>query len=215
MPDHQLQVGPCLTVGAYLEGSPVNTILDTGAGVSIIGKRFVDLYKRVYGRLPKMDPVSLTIKGVNSAAALEATAIVSFPLNFGPRTVPHKVSAVMVPGWDGEILLGWNNLMSMGITFVLNEEGTPMRVKFTRLGVECKLTGPCSDELVRETRTMVQTIVAQIGEESTSRTSVGKPQDPEGKELKPTEAKAGKLPISSPPKVGRRRETRKCIPNHS
>ena len=98
MPDHQLQVGPCLTVGAYLEGSPVNTILDTGAGVSIIGKRFVDLYKRVYGRLPKMDPVSLTIKGVNSAAALEATAIVSFPLNFGPRTVPHKVRAVMVPG---------------------------------------------------------------------------------------------------------------------
>ena len=93
-----------------MEGSPVNTILDTGAGVSIIGKRFVDLYKRVYGRLPKMDPVSLTIKGVNSAAALEATAIVSFPLNFGPRTVPHKVSAVMVPGWDGEILLGWNNL---------------------------------------------------------------------------------------------------------
>ena len=66
MPDYQLQVGPCLTVGAYLEGSPVNTILDTGAGVSIIGRRFVDLYKRVYGRLPKMDPVSLTIKGVNS-----------------------------------------------------------------------------------------------------------------------------------------------------
>lgn len=75
-----------------------------------------------------------------------------------------------------------------------------MRVKFTRLGVECKLTGPCSEELVRETRTMVQTIVAQIGEESTSRTSVGKPQDPEGKELKPTKAKAGKLPISEPTK---------------
>ena len=141
MPDHQLQVGPCLTVGAYLEGSPVNTILDTGAGVSIIGKRFVDLYKRVYGRLPKMDPVSLTIKGVNSAAALEATAIVSFPLNFGPRTVPHKVSAVMVPGWDGEILLGWNNLMSMGITFVLNEEGDPNASKIYSVGGGMQIDG--------------------------------------------------------------------------
>ena len=90
--------------------------------------------------------------------------------------------------------------MSICITFVLDEEGTPMRVKSTRLGVECKLTGPCSEELVQETRTMVQTIVAQIGEESTFKTSVGKPQDPEGKELKPTEAKAGKLPISEPTK---------------
>ena len=142
---HNLQVGPCLSVGAYLEGSPVNTILDSGAGVSIVGKRFTELHKKVYKCLP-----NITIKGVNSAAALQATAVVSFPLNFGPKTVPHLVSAVMVPGWDGEILLGWNDLMALGITFILDEKRTPTRVRFTRLGVECKLTGPCSEELVRE-----------------------------------------------------------------
>ena len=75
---HNLQVGPCLSVGAYLEGSPVNTILDSGAGVSIVGKRFTELHKKVYKCLPKMDPIALTIKGVNSAAALQATAVVSF-----------------------------------------------------------------------------------------------------------------------------------------
>ena len=77
------------------------------------------------------------------------------------------MSAVVVPGWDGEILLGWHNLMRLGITFVLDREGIPNRVRFARLGVECELMGPCSDEAARETRTMVQAVVAQIGKEST------------------------------------------------
>ena len=196
---HNLQVGPCLSVGAYLEGSPVNTILDSGAGVSIVGKRFTELHKKVYKCLPKMDPIALTIKGVNSAAALQATAVVSFPLSFGPKTVPHLVSAVMVPGWDGEILLGWNDLMALGITFILDEKRTPTRVRFTRLGVECKLNGPCSEELARETRTMVQTIVAQMGKEPTLANPIGKPKDHEGKELEPVDGKAGKL--AQDPKV--------------
>ena len=59
---------------------------------------------------------------------------------------------------------------------------------------------------------MVQTIVAQLGEESTFRTSVGKPQDPEGKELKPTEAKAGKLPISEPTKGGEEEKPESASP---
>ena len=196
---HNLQVGPCLSVGAYLEGSPVNTILDSGAGVSIVGKRFTELHKKVYKCLPKMDPIALTIKGVNSAAALQATAVVSFPLSFGPKTVPHLVSAVMVPGWDGEILLGWNDLMALGITFILDEKRTPTRVRFTRLGVECKLNGPCSEELARETRTMVQTIVAQMGKEPTLANPIGKPKDHERKELEPVDGKAGKL--AQDPKV--------------
>ena len=36
--------------------------------------------------------------------------------------------------------------MGLGITFILDREGIPNRVKFARLGVECELMGPCSDE---------------------------------------------------------------------
>ena len=85
-------------VAGYLEGNPVGTILDSGAGVSIVGRRFVDLYRRTFGYPPPMDPITLTVTGVNSAASLAASAVTSFMLSFGPRTASHKVSAVVVPG---------------------------------------------------------------------------------------------------------------------
>ena len=165
--DENLQIGTCLRVAGYLEGNPVSTILDSGAGVSIVGRKFVALYGRTFGHPPPMDPITLTVTGVNSAATLRASAVTSFMLSFGPRAASHRVSAVVVPGWDGEILLGWHNLMRLGITFVLDREGIPSRVMFARLGVECELMGPCSDEAAQETRTMVQAVVAQIGKDST------------------------------------------------
>ena len=102
MQDRRLKIGPCLTIGAYLGSSPLKAILDTGAGVSIAGGRFEELYRKVYGRPPKTEPMAVSIKGINSAASLKATGIVSFSLKFGPRATPHMVSAVLVPGWDGE-----------------------------------------------------------------------------------------------------------------
>ena len=89
MQDRRLKIGPCLTIGAYLGSSPLKAILDTGAGVSIAGRRFEELYRKVYGRPPKTEPIAVSIKGINSAASLKATGIVSFPLKFGPRATPH------------------------------------------------------------------------------------------------------------------------------
>ena len=65
--DENLQIGSCLRVAGYLEGSPVSTILDSGAGVSIVGRKFVALYGRTFGHPPPMDPITLTVTGVNSA----------------------------------------------------------------------------------------------------------------------------------------------------
>ena len=56
-------------VDAYLERNPVRAILDSGAGVSIVGKRFVALYGQTFGHPPPLEPIALTITGVNSAAA--------------------------------------------------------------------------------------------------------------------------------------------------
>ena len=88
MQDRRLKIGPCLTIGAYLGSSPLKAILDTGAGVSIAGRRFEELYRKVYGRPPKTEPIAVSIKGINSAASLKASGIVSVPLKFGPRA-PH------------------------------------------------------------------------------------------------------------------------------
>ena len=79
--DAKLQVGPCLMVDAYLESNPVRAILDSGAGVSIVGKRFVALYGQTFGHPPPLEPIALTITGVNSAAALAAPAETSFLLS--------------------------------------------------------------------------------------------------------------------------------------
>ena len=55
------------------------------------------------------------------------------------------------------------------INFVFNDEAVPVRVRFARLGIECELTEPCPDEVVLETRAMVQTVVTQLGEEQVLR----------------------------------------------
>ena len=105
--DAKLQVGPCLMVDAYLERNPVRAILDSGAGVSIVGKRFVALYGQTFGHPPPLEPIALIITGVNSAAALAATAETSFLLSFGSQAKPHKVSAVGVPSSHSALPSPW------------------------------------------------------------------------------------------------------------
>ena len=50
--DENLQIGTCLSVAGYLEGNPVSTILDSGAGVSIVGRKFVALHVRANSWAP-------------------------------------------------------------------------------------------------------------------------------------------------------------------
>ena len=71
--DQDLEVGPCLMVRAYLGGTPLPVILDSGAGVSIVGGRFVGLYKETFSREPPLKPIKLTVTGIHSAAALSAS----------------------------------------------------------------------------------------------------------------------------------------------
>ena len=53
--------------------------------------------------------------------------------------------------------------MALGITFIPEGGGSPARVRFAKLGIECKMATPCSEELAQQTRAMVANIVAQIG----------------------------------------------------
>jgi len=60
----ELRVGSCLRVRAYLGDTPITVILDSGAGVSIIGRGFIRIFEKTLGYPPPKKPISLTIAGV-------------------------------------------------------------------------------------------------------------------------------------------------------
>ena len=89
------------------------------------------------------------VTGINSAAALSANSVVSFTLFFGKNaTAAHEVSAVVIPEWDGEILLGWRTLKELGINFSHENKRKPARVRFTRLGTDCELMELLPEETI-------------------------------------------------------------------
>ena len=65
-------------------------------------------------------PITLTLTGLNSAAALWATTVISF-LQFGPYTAAHMVSGVVAPEWEEEMLLVWHNLKALGLNFAIDK----------------------------------------------------------------------------------------------
>jgi len=66
--------------------------------------------KGTFGHSLPGEPISLTVAGINSAAEVSAHTGTSFTLKSGDKTVAHEMSAVVVPEWDAEVLLEWNNL---------------------------------------------------------------------------------------------------------
>src|SRR5690606_38452742 len=81
-------------------------------------------------RLPTR-PITLNITGIKSESTVSVTKITSFHLRFGSCAV-LRVSSVVVPGWKGEILLGWKNLQALGLNFTLDKRGIPTRERFAR-----------------------------------------------------------------------------------
>ena len=160
-----LQVGPHLMVTGFLGGAQVKIILDSGAGVSIVGGKFIKLYKDIFGYPPHTIPITLHVSGINSSAGLRANAMTSFPLRFGHRLGVHRVSAVVVPEWEGEVLLGWRTLKTLGINFIQDEGGIPKKVRFTRLGVECELLEPYPEKVIGEVRNIINMITTKLDEE--------------------------------------------------
>jgi len=78
-------------------------------------------------------PITLTLTGLNSAAALWATTVISF-LQFGPYTAAHMVSGVVAPEWEEEMLLVWHNLKALGLNLPSTKEGVSKRASFAWLG---------------------------------------------------------------------------------
>ena len=110
-----LEMGSCLKVtGALPKGVPVTVVLDSGAGVSVIGAKFLEKWERNYGGM-EVDKVDLRVAGIYSGASLSVTGMMTFPLLFQGAKTPTPVTAVVVPEWKGELLLGWRTLKNLGI----------------------------------------------------------------------------------------------------
>jgi hypothetical protein len=131
-----LEMGSCLKVtGALLDGVPITVVLDSGAGVSIVGERFVGKWEGSYGKV-NMEKVDLKIAGVYSGASLSVAGMMTFPLVFQGAKAPTLVTAVVVPEWKGELLLGWRTLKNLGIELVFDRPVGPVTVKMRKIGAE-------------------------------------------------------------------------------
>ena len=147
--ERALEVGVCLKVAAELpEGVGVVVVLDSGAGVSIVGERFMKKWKEKYGEM-EVREVDLRVTGVYSGAPLTVKGVTTFPLLFKGASTPTLVTAVVVPEWSGELLLGWRTLRNLGIRLTYDNPGKPAVVKLSKIGVEMEaMEAPQNDEIL-------------------------------------------------------------------
>ena len=81
--EEKIDIGPCLMIRASLDGKTnVLVIIDSGAGVTIVGKRFLTKWESVMGKSLKIKPIDLKITGVYSTLALSASGVTSFEIRF-------------------------------------------------------------------------------------------------------------------------------------
>ena len=59
--------------------------------------------------------MDLRVTGVYSGALLTVTGVATFPLRFRGASSPTPITAIAVPEWKGELLLGWRTLRNLGI----------------------------------------------------------------------------------------------------
>ena len=133
-----LEIGSCFKVtGALPKGVPVTVVLDSGAGVSIIGVRFLEKWEGNYGKM-EVEKVDLKVAGIYSGASLSVVGMMTFPLVFQEAKAPTLVTAVVVPEWKGELLLGWRTLKNLGIELGMkvDKPGGPVTVRMRKIGVE-------------------------------------------------------------------------------
>lgn len=132
----RLEVGSCLKVAAKLpEDVDVVVVLDSGAGVSIVGERYIKKYREKFGEM-EVKKIELKVAGVFSGATLSVQGATTFPLIFEGAKAPTLVTAVVVPEWSGEVLLGWRTLRNLGIQLAPDEPGKPVVVRLSKIGAE-------------------------------------------------------------------------------
>lgn len=147
--ERELEVGVCLKVAAELpEGVGVTVVLDSGAGVSIAGEKFMKKWKAKFGEM-EVKEVDLKVTGVYSGAPLTVKGVTTFPLLFKGASTPTLVTAVVVPEWSGELLLGWRTLRNLGIQLTYSNPEKPVVVKLAKIGVEMEaMETPQNDEIL-------------------------------------------------------------------
>ena len=131
-----LEVGSCLQVtGTLPDGVSVRVVLDSGAGVSIVGKQFVEKWEQSYGEM-EVRKIEMRVTGVYSGAPLTVKGTATFPLIFEGAKEATPVTAIVVPEWKGELLLGWRTLRNLGIELTLDGPARPVKVRMSRIGAE-------------------------------------------------------------------------------
>lgn len=136
--EFMLEMGSCLKVnGSLPDGVSVSVVLDSGAGVTIAGQNFLEKWEKNFGKI-EVREIDLKITGVYSGAPLSVKGIATFPLVFEGAKAPTLVTAVVVPEWKGEILLGWRTLRNLGVELIFGESAEPVIVRLAKIGAEMK-----------------------------------------------------------------------------
>ena len=65
----------------------------------------------------------------------------------GAKT-PVKITALVVPQWVGDLLIGWRNLRDLGFNFSNDAEGRPEKVLLTRVGAACDILRENREEVL-------------------------------------------------------------------
>ena len=145
----KIDMGSCLIIKASLDSNvSILVIIDSGAGVTVIGKRFMEKWESSSKGKLVLKPIDLKISGVYSGAALTASGVTSFDIHLNGAPKPLRVTAIVVPEWSGELLIGWSNLRELGLGFRDGRDGKPESVLLRRIGADCPIVEGGDEEEV-------------------------------------------------------------------
>jgi len=117
----------CLVVNATTdEDVKVDVILDTGASTSLVGRGFLE--KRSQRKLKPLRvqelPRKFQVTGVSSDSPITCRGVMEFGMKFeGESTRILRFRALVVPQWEGDVILSWNALDPLGINFMRESDG--------------------------------------------------------------------------------------------
>jgi len=111
----------CLAAAAVTdEDVKVLVVLDTGAATSLVGKGFIRKREnKGLGPIKIQEiPSKFKILGVSSENPIKCKGLTEFGLKFeGGAEETLRFKALVVPDWEGDVIISWNALDMLGINF--------------------------------------------------------------------------------------------------
>ena len=134
------EANQCLSAVGWTDGNiRINIILDTGASTTLMGRGLAEKRKAKGLEDLKIEPLpkKFQILGVSSGAPIDCKGITEIPVKFDAEGSERtfRFRALYVPGWDGDLILSWNVLDTMGLNFVRDgNTGKTKAVVLSRAG---------------------------------------------------------------------------------